>query len=299
MTTSTESLQEICPAQLSDAQVERYWKDGYLAFEQALDASEVEAARGGLLEIVRRNAFDRNRCEYRAPAEGAYGNHAGATYHVRGSKCYFQIEPGQEPAADADVLETQVRKFMWFEDQSPFFAALSSSHAKTFGLVERLLGGAARLYQSMALVKPAHFGQEKPWHQDNAYFSVRDLDLVIGTWIALDDVDAGNGCMHVLPGGHCAGPLRHHHTFDCEIVPGRMNPAQAVPVPLRAGGMLLFHANLPHQTPPNRSDRRRRALQFHYRRDDNPLVPVAEFDQIFAEADGSPASCESARRHGF
>ena len=130
-------------------------------------------------------------------------------------------------------------------------------------------------------------------------FSIKDMDGVAGTWIALDDVTVDNGCMHVLPGQHRLGPLRHHHTFDCEILPDRIDPSKAVPVELKAGGMLIFHSNLPHQTPANSSPLRRRALQYHYRQRENAIIPTEEFDSIFKEADWTPASCSAAQRFGF
>ena len=151
----------------------------------------------------------------------------------------------------------------------------------------------------MALVKPPTGGVEKPWHQDNAYFAIEDMDKVLGTWIALDDATISNGCMHVLKGGHLLGPLRHHHTFDCEIVPGRIDPASATPIKLKAGGILIFHGNLPHKTPANTSPDRRRALQYHYRTSDNEIISKDEYFGIFKESDGTPASCMAAIPENF
>jgi phytanoyl-CoA hydroxylase len=36
-------------------------------------------------------------------------------------------------------------------------------------------------------------------------------------------------------------------------------------VPLKPGSLLLFHGLLHHGTPPSRSDRRRRAVQYHFK----------------------------------
>ena len=68
----------------------------------------------------------------------------------------------------------------------------------------------------------------------------------------------------------------------------------AVPVELRAGGALFFAGMLPHMTPPNTSPDRRRALQFHYRSATSQIVNQAEYDRVYAEADGTPASCAAA-----
>ncbi len=288
-----------CPDVLTSTHREEYEREGFLAFEGALSAAEVDDARAALSAIVRDHAFDSSRGKW-TPGDPTQGNQGGALLRSLSSRLLFQVESGYEPdPADVDELELKIRKFMWFEQDAPIFQRFTTSHPRTVGILPSLLGGPIELYQSMALIKPPRIGSEKPWHQDNAYFSVKELDGVIGTWIALDDVTVENGCMHVLPGGHRLGPMQHHHTFDCEIRADRFDRSLAVPIELKAGGILLFHANLPHQTPPNHSDSRRRAVQFHYRRTTNAVIPQSEYDTVFAEADGSPASCDAARRNGF
>ena len=79
----------------------------------------------------------------------------------------------------------------------------------------------------------------------------------------------------------------------------RLDPSLAVPVELPPGGALLFYGMLPHQTPPNRSPDRRRALQFHYHAATATRLPAADYDRVYAEADGTPASCEAARQQGI
>ena len=61
---------------------------------------------------------------------------------------------------------------------------------------------------------------------------------------------------------------------------------------------MFFSAMLPHQTPPNRSSERRRALQFQYRGVETVRVSKEEFGKVFAEADGTPASCALANEDG-
>lgn len=289
-----------CPTQLSQEQIDQYWTQGWIAFENALSPVEVQTARQAITEMVTLNAFNEGLTEYRPSKRLKSGNHSGAMFQSKTSKFMIQLEPGFEPdPQDMEAVELAVRKFMAFENEHPLFQEIVSTHPRIQGVLRDLMGEEITLYQSMALIKPARIGSEKPWHQDNAYFSVADLDGVVGTWIALDDALIENGCMHMLSGGHRLGPLRHHHTFDCEIMPGRITPEAAEPVQLRAGGMVIFHASTPHQTPPNRSGKRRRALQFHYRRLSNELITPEEYDKIYVEADGTPASCSAARRLGF
>ncbi|MBT3273440.1 MAG: phytanoyl-CoA dioxygenase family protein, partial [Spirochaetales bacterium] len=225
---------------------------------------------------------------------------AGAAVTRNGSRLTFQFEAGEEiNYSDPSTLELRLRKYMWLHDEAPVLQKIYQCHARIQGIVASILGEQSELYQSMALVKPPKIGVDKPWHQDNAYFATKDPDGVLGTWIALDNSTVENGCMHFIPGGHKAGPLRHRHTHDCEIVEDRIHKADAIPVELPPGGIIFFHGNIPHFTPPNSSQTRRRALQYHYRRSSNVIISSEEYDAVFTEADGSPASCDAVRRIGF
>ncbi|QXD25505.1 phytanoyl-CoA dioxygenase family protein [Opitutia bacterium ISCC 51] len=288
-----------CPTALSEEQLNEYWETGYLAFENALSPEEVEQAREDLRTLFLSYAFNEDVAEFN-PASKEKTNYSGASFKSKTSPCWVLLEPGFDPDPNnVEEVEQKVRKTAHFQDESVLFKSLYTSHPKVMGTVKSVLGNALELYQSMALVKPANGGVEKPWHQDNAYFCVESLDQVVGVWIALDDASAENGCMHVLAKGHRLGPLKHHHTFDCEILPDRFDRTEALPIELKAGGMLLFHSNLPHQTPVNNSSERRRALQYHYRSSQNSVISTEEYFKVFKEADGTPASCMAAVPENF
>ena len=122
------------------------------------------------------------------------------------------------------------------------------------------------------------------------------LEALATAWVALDDATIENGCMFVLPGMHVKGAFKHCHTIDCQIVPGRLDYSDAVPIEMKAGGAMIFSSMLPHQTPPNRGASRRRALQFQYRGENTRAVSKEEFGEVFVEADGTPASCALSER---
>lgn len=280
--TATENFSSLTPAQRR-----QFESEGYLAFENVLTEEEVTRARQALSDLVAALARDPA-----AVQKGTLLQRPGARLMVQ-----FEKEYAAGRGADLDLAEVElkVRKLMSYHEDDPHLHFLATAQPGIQGIVAALLGPNPILFQDMALVKPPFIGSEKPWHQDNAYFSVTPLTAICGVWIALDDATVENGCMHVIPGGHRLGALRHHHDRDCEIVSGRIDPAQAVPVPLRAGGALFFLGMLPHQTPPNASPARRRALQFHYRSQSSRSVPREEYDRLYAEADGTPASCAAAR----
>lgn len=288
-----------CPTHLTEEHLAQYWRDGYIAFEGALTPEEVEEARSGITEMVYRLVNDPEHTTYTPPNSRDH-NYAGARFVSRKAGFAMHLEKGCEPDLNhPEEIEPMVRKFSSYQDETRLFHELYTTHPKVQGVVQSILGAEVELYQAMALIKPAFHGSEKPWHQDNAYFSVEELDGILGTWIALDDVNAENGTMHFLPGGHRMGPLKHMHTTDCEIEHDRYSDETAVPINLKAGGIILFHGNAPHFTPANNSARRRRAIQYHYRSASNQKVSKEEYKQIFKEKDGTPASCAAAVPENF
>ena len=288
-----------CPDSLSAEDLEQYRRIGCIAFENALRLDEVEAARAALSEITRElmERAHRGAAELRE-RPNATRNYAGVQVVDAASGFGIHFEAGVEPLAlPVDRAEHHFRKLFGFHQEHQTFIDLTR-HPRIAGFIGQLIGEEAILKADMALSKPPFIGSEKPWHQDNAYFNWLPLDKVATAWIALDDATVANGCMHVLPGGHALGALKHHHTVDCEIVPDRIDKERAVPVPLKAGGVLYFSAMLPHQTPPNRTAGRRRALQFQYRGVSTRSVSKEEFGAVFAERDGTPASCALAYEDG-
>ena len=278
----------LCPEALTASDSARFHQDGFVAFEQVLTADEVEEARRSTSELVR-TAFATDRtCSL---GDGKFDerdrDHGGERFYV-------QYEPGTNGSQlTPETCETHVRKLMWFVDQHPFFHYLIHEHAKVRMLLGTLLDPGFLLFQEMMLVKPAHIGGARVWHQDCAYSAVKPLQAVIGIWIALDDANAENGCMHVIPGAHRGGPLLQSSSVNCKIPDDRLDLERVAPVPLRAGGAMVLSGLLPHMTPANHSPSRRRAIQFHVRHPLSEIVTKEEYSRIFAEADGTPAACSS------
>ena len=288
-----------CPDELSPGHFEQFREIGCLAFENALTPAEVAAARSALSEITCQllERAHRGEAELRERPD-ATKNYAGVQVVNPDTGFGIHFESGIDPLAiPVDEAELMFRKLFSYHREHQTFIDLTQ-HPKVAGFISQLIGEEAILKAEMALSKPPLIGSEKPWHQDNAYFNWLPLEKVATAWIALDDTTVENGCMHVLPGGHRLGALKHHHTIDCEILPDRIDKNQALPVPLKAGGIMFFSAMLPHQTPPNRTTDRRRALQFQYRGVSTHAVSKEEFGQVFAEADGTPASCALAHENG-
>ena len=113
--------------------------------------------------------------------------------------------------------------------------------------------------------KPALVGEALPWHQDEAYWDPALIYRALGCWLPLDDATVENGCMSYIPGSHRSEVLPHRHVGDDPRVhalftsPAHADLAQAVPVPLPAGGAVFHHSRAVHSSGPNRTDKARRA----------------------------------------
>jgi len=133
----------------------------------------------------------------------------------------------------------------------------------------------------MLIYKPPGHPHPTPWHQDAAYgglpFAPAGIGIINNTvqfWVALDDADEENGCMHFVPAHHTGTLLAHRvASGDPDDVsrlleltdPSRdLDLSTAVAVPLPAGGSTFHTGGTPHYTPPNRSaSRPRRAYIFN------------------------------------
>lgn len=124
-----------------------------------------------------------------------------------------------------------------------------------------LIGPDVRLYWDQAVYKKPGTGASFPWHQDNGYAFLQPQQYVT-CWIALTDVTEDNGCPWVVPGLHKMGTLRHH-LIDTGLVCIE-EPEGAVPVPVEAGGIVVFSSLTPHCTGPNRTDSVRKAYIVQY-----------------------------------
>ena len=121
--------------------------------------------------------------------------------------------------------------------------------------------------QSMFYFKPPGArGQEL--HQDNFYLRVKP-GTCLAAWIAVDDVDAENGGLKVVPGSHyldiaCPQQADLSVSFTSDYVPAPTG-MEAVHCDMKAGDVLFFNGSLIHGSTPNISkDRFRRSLIFHY-----------------------------------
>ncbi|MEM7532840.1 MAG: phytanoyl-CoA dioxygenase family protein [Chloroflexota bacterium] len=226
---------------ITDEHIAHFHDQGYLVIHNAFNQTEVQDGLDGLMDLLDGSSPDFKGVMYEKASQG--------------------IDVKSMPA---EQKQNYVRKFMWFVEHDRRLKALSE-HPKLMAVLSRILDDAPDLFQDMALLKPPHIGREKPWHQDHAYFNLPLETTVVGVWIALDEATTENGCMVINPGTNRRGPVVHFRRRDWQICDTHVNNQGALAVPLKPGGCLLFHSFIQHGTPTNRTDMRRRAVQYHYK----------------------------------
>ncbi|MEM8768921.1 MAG: phytanoyl-CoA dioxygenase family protein [Pseudomonadota bacterium] len=134
---------------------------------------------------------------------------------------------------------------------------------------------------SQLLYKPAGHPHETPWHQDAAYTHMPFTRAGSPTppvtaqfWLALDDADEENGCMHFHAPTGAEGLLPHYVVSGGNDNTARLlglvdpeahiDPAQVTACPLSAGSATVHVGSALHYTPANRSSRPRRAYIFNF-----------------------------------
>ena len=249
---------------LTSDQSSKFERDGFFVMEDFFSLSEVEEVRREITTIVDRHP--------NVPEE------------------LVQIEPSVKRGdITPPSVELGVRKLFRMAKHNDHFRSIAFN-PKMVGVAKDLVGPNITLFQTMLLMKPPHFGGSKVWHQDNAYFRLAPKEI-IGFWIACDDTDPENGCMHVIPGSHVHGLAEHGGVQDDYGLLEPPSVKDAVACPMKAGTALVFHGEIYHYTPENTSDQRRRALQYHYANSicrstkDSPFDPFT--GEIVVAGDGA------------
>jgi len=214
-------------------------ENGYLVVENALSPQEVETLRAETVRICR-----------------------GELGHVTG------LPPTLPEDTNDDVIQRTLCVHFPHKISAVMYDFLAQP--TIVDCLTKVIGPNVKSMQSMLFIKSAG----KPgqaWHQDEGFIPTRDRSLN-AAWIALDDATVENGCLWVIPGSQRHGiiwPFREHddERFDCvtEAFDFPYTDDDAVPVEVKAGGIVFFNGYLLHRSLPNRAPSGfRRALVNHY-----------------------------------
>ena len=230
---------------ISDQDVARYRRDGYIVVPDVLSAEDVASLRRVTDEFVE---LSRKTSEHTD---------------------VFDLEPGHTAA------QPRVRRIKTPHLHHPAYAR-QVRHPKIVAVLQKLWGPNVRFDLSKLNLKAAGFGSPVEWHQDWAFYPHTNDDLA-AVGIMIDDFTEDNGSMLVIPGSH-TGPIHDHHAKGCFV--GGIDPAtsaidfsRAVMCTGKAGSITVHHVRLLHGSSANISGKPRRFLLHQYRAADAwPLI---------------------------
>ena len=248
---------------LTAAEVEQFHRKGYVVKGGVFSLADMEPIKGAITRIIDREARRLNE-EGRLADTGA--EHPFETRLAR-------IKETDEDAA-REIYQCILGKGGGGFSGPEMFDFLR--HEGLLACVGSLVGPdivGSSVYRIRPKV-PGWVHGEVPWHQDSGYFLAHcDSELIVTCWIPLVDANLENGCLHVLPGRHREGIIRHYtggHGGFLEIPEDELGAAGAVPVEMKAGDVLLMTNLTPHSSYENRTDGVRWSLDLRYQSVDAP-----------------------------
>jgi phytanoyl-CoA hydroxylase len=152
-------------------------------------------------------------------------------------------------------------KQLQYMDVDPFFREYQS-HPTWSALARALVGEDVEPMAPEWFNKPPGTSKPTPPHQDNYYFCLKPPHVVT-IWMALDDVDDGNGCLRYVRGSHLL-PIRPHNRsnilgFSQGITDfGPLDEAREERIHLQPGDVVAHHGNTIHRADANASPMRNR-----------------------------------------
>ncbi len=128
-----------------------------------------------------------------------------------------------------------------------------------------------RIMQDNVIYKPVG-ARSFNYHQDNAYLQWLEPGEICTVWIALDDIEARNGTMELIPGSHLWGLSEPEGTFHApeDYRAPMKQRAQSIGVEpdilyvaVPRGDGSIHHGNIWHGSGPNLGHAPRRSLVIH------------------------------------
>lgn len=142
-------------------------------------------------------------------------------------------------------------------------------------------GAPVELHHSTMHVKPPETGHPFPMHQDLAFYDHQD-GRYVDALVHLDNTRHENGEIRFLDGSHKLGPLEHITRFvndkgekeECtpHLPTSRYRLEDTVPVPAKAGDLVIFHIYTIHGSYMNTTPEMRRLVRLGYKHPDNRQV---------------------------
>lgn len=103
------------------------------------------------------------------------------------------------------------------------------------------------------------------WHQDQGVtHESADQTRMVTVWIAVTDATRQNGCLQVQPERHCEDLLPHCEKTQVGIPNAFLGGHRSIPLPVKSGGVVIFHPKSPHASLVNKTDGFRWSFDIRY-----------------------------------
>jgi phytanoyl-CoA hydroxylase len=189
------------------------------------------------------------------------------------------------PAPEGFVRDKQLMVLAFnYHTSAAFFH--SAFYPKTLELVKAAMGPDIEIFgEGQCIYKEPVGGHPKNLHQDSAYFEHKYEGPMAMLSYAVD-TDLVNGALHVIPGSHRLGQLKHIDTFSHLGLDENEWPWESsIPVIGEAGDAIFFHVKTIHGSKENHSQNSRPVFIHRYRRADDYVVVRATNEGNRAEAE--------------
>jgi hypothetical protein len=253
---------------LSDAECAAWQERGFFFREAVFGRGELDALRDAAEGVV-------------SAAQAALPE-STALYEIDGNG-YVEIEVASVPATvqlEHSPGSRTVRVVEPFHTLDPRFERLVDDE-RIVAPVRGVIGSErVALFTDKLNLKRPREGSRFDWHQDSPYWAhfCGHLDRLPNVMLTLDDADRGNGCFRLIDGSHRRGmlPGREGEGVLGPLFtrPDQFDEQDAVLAELPAGSLVFFSPHSVHGSPPNRSERLRRALILTYQPADHRMFKV-------------------------
>ena len=219
-------------SELTQAQIDAFWRDGYLLVENAVTSEQLSRLRATFLDWVEESR--------------AHPDDYGTTMDGRAR---FDLEPGHSAEAPA------LRRVQSPEEVSDAYLDVMRG-ARTVDVVTDLLGPNLKFHHGKINSKQPGAATKVKFHQDFPFQPMTNDDLITAL-LFVDEVTLENGPLEVVPGTH-KGPLHslwHNGIFTGAVADEvyEAHKDRIVKCTGPAGAVCLMHSSLLHGSAPNLS----------------------------------------------
>lgn len=276
---------------LTPDQIEAFRRDGYLVVEDVLCRDRLAAVRAEYADLLDR-LYDGWRRDGRVgpPVTDDFPGKLLTAYRA-GCDWFQPMDislPGDRIRADTPFhfgpavwdMVTAPRLLDLVEDLiGPEITSNPIQHVRIKPPADNLRGDEVRAHITLT-----------DWHQDRGVTHAEaDQTSMITVWCAVTDATEENGCLKVIPGAHRQGMLPHCPKIQTAIADGFIDESAAVPLPVKSGGIVIFHPLVPHASLVNRSNGFRWSFDIRYNRTGEP-TGRSHFPSFVARSRKNPES---------